>query len=55
MKAPKDSSVLLITLLVILAIVFVVLFMCVHADAMSVWGTNAINELAQEIGEQYAL
>ena len=55
MKKSKESSGLLLMLLVILAIVFIVLFMCVHADAMPILDTNTINELAQEIGGQYAL
>ena len=55
MKKYKESNGLLITLLLILAIVFIVLFTCVHADAMPVLYTDTINELAQEIGGQYAL
>lgn len=55
MKKSKESSGLLIMLLVVLAIVFMVLFVLVHADAMPVLYTGTINELAQEIGGQHAL
>ena len=55
MKKSKESGVLLITLLLVLAIVFMVLFVCLHADAMPVLYTDTINEMAQEIGGQHAL
>lgn len=51
MKKSKESSGLLIMLLVVLAIVFMVLFVLVHAEVMPVLYTDTINELAQGIGE----
>lgn len=55
MKKLKESSGLLIVLLLVLAIVFMVLFVLAHAEAMPVLDTNTINGLAQEIGGQYAM
>ena len=45
----------LLWLLIGLAIVFMILFICAHADAMSILYTDTINEMAQKIGGQHAL
>ena len=50
----KESTFLL-WLLLVLSIVFIVLFACLHADAMPILYTDTINEVAQKIGGQHAL